>query len=59
MKKNSLECSTLFVTGSKGQLGSESEALHHQYKNYNWLFTDKEELDITNEKAVQIFLHNI
>lgn len=46
---------TILITGSKGQLGSELQALHHQYKNYNWLFMDKEELDITDEKAVQDF----
>lgn len=46
---------TILVTGSKGQLGSELQALHQQYKNYNWLFTDKEELDITDEKTVEEF----
>ncbi len=57
MKKNFLGNSTILVTGSKGQLGSELQALHQQYKKYNWLFTDKEELDIMDEESVQHFFH--
>ncbi len=43
----------ILITGSKGQVGSELQALHLQYPLYKWVFTDKEELDITDAQAVQ------
>jgi dTDP-4-dehydrorhamnose reductase len=50
----------ILVTGSKGQLGSEIEALCLNY-SYNFFFTDKEELDTTNKEAILNFVqeHNI
>lgn len=44
----------ILVTGSKGQLGSEIEALHVKYP-YDFYFTDKNELDITNFEKVEKF----
>ena len=51
----------ILVTGSKGQLGSEINALSHNYKNFNFFFTDVAELDITNKQAIQKYVvdHNI
>lgn len=46
---------TILVTGSKGQLGSELQQLVSQYANYKFVFTDVEELDITNAAAVNQF----
>lgn len=46
----------VLVTGSKGQLGSEIQALSIDYA-YNFIFTDKEELDICNEEAINSFVH--
>ena len=43
----------ILITGSKGQVGSELQAVHLQYPLYKWIFTDKEELDITDAQAVQ------
>ncbi len=43
----------VLVTGSKGQLGLELSELSKDYKEYSFLFTDKEELDITSAKQVK------
>ncbi|MFK5882069.1 MAG: dTDP-4-dehydrorhamnose reductase [Sulfurospirillum sp.] len=45
----------ILVTGSNGQLGSEIRELSSQY-NYNFLFTDKDTLDITDEKTIKEFI---
>jgi dTDP-4-dehydrorhamnose reductase len=42
----------ILVTGAKGQVGSEIQDLSLNYE-YNFIFTDKEELDITNEDAIK------
>lgn len=47
--------SNILVTGSKGQVGSEIRVLSSQY-NYNFLFTDKNSLDITNKKNIKEFV---
>jgi dTDP-4-dehydrorhamnose reductase len=51
----------ILVTGSKGQLGSEMNEIAHQYPNYHFIFTDVEELNITNHTEVAAFieLHRI
>ena len=43
----------ILVTGSKGQLGQALQEVSESYENYQFLFTDKEELDITDEDAVK------
>ncbi|CAA6813665.1 MAG: dTDP-4-dehydrorhamnose reductase (EC [uncultured Sulfurovum sp.] len=45
----------VLVTGSKGQLGSEITTLSTNY-TYNFIFTDKEELDISSWKAINSFV---
>jgi dTDP-4-dehydrorhamnose reductase len=45
----------ILVTGSKGQLGSELRELAGCYPDDKFLYTDIEELDITNEIAVDAF----
>ncbi|MBU0633412.1 dTDP-4-dehydrorhamnose reductase [bacterium] len=45
----------ILVTGSNGQLGSEIKTLHADYA-YNFFFTDKNELDITNQSAIENFI---
>lgn len=42
----------ILVTGSNGQLGSEIRALSSDY-SYNFFFTDRESLDITNSDTVK------
>jgi len=44
----------ILVTGSKGQLGSEIKELSKDY-TYNFFFTDKNTLDITNKNALENF----
>jgi dTDP-4-dehydrorhamnose reductase len=50
----------ILVTGANGQLGSELKELSAAYP-YNFFFTDRETLDITNEEAIKHFVteHNI
>ncbi len=40
----------ILVTGGNGQLGSELKHIAFQYSALNFLFTDVQELDITNQK---------
>jgi len=42
----------ILVTGSKGQLGSEIKNLAPKYPDYDFVFTDIEELDITDTNAI-------
>ncbi len=46
----------ILVTGSNGQLGREIKELSNSTKDINFIFTDIEELDITNPKDVQNFI---
>jgi len=46
----------ILVTGANGQLGSEIRDLEADYPIYNFIFTDREELDITKHKAVENFI---
>jgi len=45
----------ILVTGSNGQLGSEIKELSSDYQD-SYFFTDKDELDITNEEAIKSFV---
>ena len=45
----------ILVTGSNGQLGSEIRELSSQYE-YNFFFTDREVLDITNQEVLKNFI---
>lgn len=45
----------ILVTGSNGQLGSEIKELSQSYL-YNFFFTDRDTLDITNEEAIKSFI---
>ncbi len=42
----------ILVTGSNGQLGNELRDLASSYTQYRFIFTDVEELSITNQEAV-------
>lgn len=46
---------TVLVTGSNGQLGSEIRVAAASYPQFRFVFTDVQELDITNEVAVHNF----
>ena len=47
----------VLVTGSNGQLGSDIKELSIDYK-YNFYFTDRNELDISNLHAITEFVNN-
>jgi len=47
----------ILVTGSSGQLGSELKELFIEY-SYNYFFTDRDTLDITNDNDVKNFIVN-
>ena len=46
----------ILVLGSNGQLGSEIKELSSKYK-YNFFFTQRESLDITDSKAISSFVN--
>ncbi len=47
---------SVLITGSNGQLGSEFRVLADRYQQYNLIFTDVAELDITRIEKVNAFL---
>jgi len=49
--------SNILVTGSNGQVGSELQALSPAYE-YNFYFTDRDSLDITDKATVEEFVKN-
>ena len=46
----------ILVTGSNGQLGNELRKLVKVSKDYNFVFTDIAELDITNPEAIEALM---
>jgi len=48
--------SNILVTGAGGQLGSEIKKLAYKFTDYNFIYTNSSELDITNHIAVDSFL---
>jgi dTDP-4-dehydrorhamnose reductase len=48
----------ILVTGSKGQLGSEIQALAPAYPYFSFIFTDVDELDITDERKIREFFEH-
>jgi dTDP-4-dehydrorhamnose reductase len=48
----------ILVTGAYGQLGNEINCLTDKYPEWQFLFTDVDSLDITNENALEIWFQN-
>ena len=46
----------ILVTGANGQVGSELRLLGSDYANFEFAFTDRDELDITDGQAVTAFM---
>ncbi|MCK9220278.1 MAG: dTDP-4-dehydrorhamnose reductase [Bacteroidales bacterium] len=42
----------ILITGANGQLGNEFKILTQQYPQFDFVFTDVEEMDITDEAAI-------
>ncbi len=45
----------ILITGANGQLGNELRSCEKDFPEFSFLFTDVEELDITNEKEIRKF----
>lgn len=45
------------VSGKNGQLGWELERLSAGYRNFEFIFLDRDQLDVTNESAVSAFFN--
>lgn len=45
----------VLVTGGNGQLGSSIRSIFDQYPHYNFIFADRDVLDITNVEKVSFF----
>lgn len=48
---------TILITGSNGQLGSEIRKLSKNIPEFGYMFTDVDELDITNLKSLEHFFY--
>lgn len=46
----------ILITGANGQLGNEMRLLSSENNQYNYFFTDVQELDICDEQAIQEFV---
>ena len=46
----------ILITGCNGQLGNEMQLLESQYPQYQWYNTDVQELDISNQQAIEQFV---
>jgi dTDP-4-dehydrorhamnose reductase len=49
----------ILVTGANGQLGSELNVLSKKYNQFEWVFTDREELDLCNLVQLEAKLETI
>ena len=47
---------TILITGSKGQLGNEMQQAAVRYPQFNYIYTDVDELDICNKAALDAFV---
>jgi dTDP-4-dehydrorhamnose reductase len=48
----------VLVTGAQGQLGKSIQALQSDYPQFNFVFTDIEELDLSSQETIQNYLAN-
>ncbi len=46
----------ILITGCNGQLGNEMQLLEKTHQQYNWFNTDVNELDITDQSAIEQFI---
>ena len=46
----------ILITGSKGQLGNEMQLAASRYPQFNYIYTDIDELDICDKSALEAFV---
>ena len=46
----------ILVVGSDGQLGNSIKFFSNEFDNYNFHFTNKNQLDISNYKSIEKYL---
>ena len=49
---------SILVTGAKGQLGLSIQAIAKNYTGFQFTFVDREELDLSNETAIERYFQN-
>ncbi len=49
----------ILITGASGQLGNELKVVSENYPGYEFIFTDVDKLDITNEKETKEFIDRV
>lgn len=47
---------TILITGSKGQLGNEMQQAAKRYPQFNYIYTDVDELDICDKTSLDSFV---
>jgi dTDP-4-dehydrorhamnose reductase len=47
----------ILITGAKGQLGQSIASISNDYNEFEFIFTDIEELDLTNENVVENYFN--
>ncbi|MBO4825959.1 MAG: dTDP-4-dehydrorhamnose reductase [Prevotella sp.] len=48
----------ILITGCNGQLGNEMQLLEKNFPEHTWFNTDVQELDITNQEAIDLFVED-
>ena len=46
----------ILVTGGKGQLGSELKKISHTNNNFEWLFTDRQSFNLSDQDNIYVYL---
>lgn len=49
----------ILITGANGQLGSELNVLSKNYNEFEWVFTDREDLDLCNLEDLEVKIAEI
>lgn len=58
LQPSNIQQKTIVVTGAAGQIGQELQALASIFNNYYFLFTNRDQLDITDKASVQHFFES-
>lgn len=56
--KSNQDMKNILITGCNGQLGNEMQLIVPEFPEFNYFFTDVEQLDITDNHAVETYVSN-